>query len=387
MLRSLLTTRRRTAGLAAVALLAFGGGIAGAAAAGSDSDPKPPQRSLAQAVMAAFQAQPVDGITAKIRFTNNLIPPGSLPKDSSVPFGASAEGRLWLSPDGRMRLDLRSDAGDVEITSDGRRVRIYDARENTISTLPFDLPKLSRDGARGGLGSLMGDLGPLLSMWSISDATPGTTAGRPSYIVRISPRDDGALLGAAEVAWDADRGVPLRGAVYVQGESEPVLELAATEIDYGKVADDDLAARPHPGARTVEIDPAKHGAGGGHDASVSGVDAVRRRLDFPLAAPAELAGLPRRGVHLVRSGDREGAVSVYGRGLGAILVFQTEARAGASHPLDGLKLPQVNIDGRTGTELATALGTVVTFERDGVSYTVLGSVPPVAAENAARDLR
>jgi hypothetical protein len=47
----------------------------------------------------------------------------------------------------------------------------------------------------------------------------------------------------------------------------------------------------------------------------------------------------------------------------------------------------VNIDGRTGTELATALGTIVTFERDGVRYTVAGSVPPVAAENAARALR
>ena len=29
----------------------------------------------------------------------------------------------------------------------------------------------------------------------------------------------------------------------------------------------------------------------------------------------------------------------------------------------------------------------MTFERGGVSYTVVGSVPPAAAENAARDLR
>jgi hypothetical protein len=45
------------------------------------------------------------------------------------------------------------------------------------------------------------------------------------------------------------------------------------------------------------------------------------------------------------------------------------------------------VDGYTGTELATPLGTIVTFERDGVSYLVAGLVPPVAAENAARDLR
>ena len=29
----------------------------------------------------------------------------------------------------------------------------------------------------------------------------------------------------------------------------------------------------------------------------------------------------------------------------------------------------------------------MTFERDGVSYVVAGSVPPVAAENAARGLQ
>ena len=391
MLRSLTSTRRRlVALLAAVGLLGVGGGIAGAALAGSDSGPKPPPQPLAQAVLGALQGQPVDGVTAKIRFTNRLLPAGSLPKDASVPFGSSADGNLWLSRDGQMRLDLRSDAGDLEITSDGRRVSVFDARSNTISR--FAQPKDLRGGANGrdrgagALGNLAGDLGPLLRMWNLSGATPSTTAGRPSYTVRISPRDDGGLLGAAEVAWDADRGAPLRAAVYVQGESEPVLELAATEIDYGRVASADLAARPHQGARVVEVDPAKLGAKG-PTSTVSGVDAVRRRLDFPLAAPAELAGLPRRSVHLVRSGDEVGAVSVYGRGLGAIVVWQTEAGTGAASPLHGLRLPEVNIDGHTGTELATALGTVVSFERDGVSYTVLGSVPPVAAENAARGLR
>jgi hypothetical protein len=52
----------------------------------------------------------------------------------------------------------------------------------------------------------------------------------------------------------------------------------------------------------------------------------------------------------------------------------------------GFQLPEINIDGATGTEIATPLGTVVRFQRDGVAYTVLGSVPPVAAENAARGL-
>jgi hypothetical protein len=202
--------------------------------------------------------------------------------------------------------------------------------------------------------------------------------------VRVSPKDDGGLLGAAELAFDADHGVPLRAAVYEQGESDPVLEVAVTEVDYGAVSGADVAARPHTGARTVEVDPPA-GPAAARPSSVSGVTAVRRRLGFPLAAPAELAGLPRRSVHLIRSRGT-GALAVYGRGLGTILVFQTRATRG-SDPLRSLRLPQVNIDGRTGTELATELGTIVTFERDGARYTVAGSVPPVAAENAARALR
>ena len=83
-------------------------------------------------------------------------------------------------------------------------------------------------------------------------------------------------------------------------------------------------------------------------------------------------------------GSESGAVSLYGRGLGAILVFQTKAKP---QERSTLMLPQVNIDGATGTELATALGTMLTFTRDGVRYTIVGSVPPVAAENAARGLK
>jgi len=50
------------------------------------------------------------------------------------------------------------------------------------------------------------------------------------------------------------------------------------------------------------------------------------------------------------------------------------------------RLPTLSINGATGTELATALGTVVQFDRGGVSYVVIGSVPPQAAEAAARGL-
>jgi hypothetical protein len=51
-----------------------------------------------------------------------------------------------------------------------------------------------------------------------------------------------------------------------------------------------------------------------------------------------------------------------------------------------LSLPKISINGTSGQELDTALGTVVRFDRGGVGFVVAGSVPPTAAEAAARGL-
>jgi outer membrane lipoprotein-sorting protein len=385
------STRRNRiyAVVATVAVLAVGGGIAQAALDRSGAGPKPPSKPLAQAVMAALQAPKIEGISANIRVTNNLLPAGSLPKGVSSPLAAGGEGRLWLSADHRLRLDLHTTAGDVQAVYDGKRASLYDESSNTVYTIP--VPAAVKRGAQGSgdqlpFGGLQQGLGALLRFWNLSGAKPTSTAGRPSYTVRISPKDDGGLLGAAEVAWDAERGVPLRAAVYAQGSSDPVVEIAATKIAYGPVKASDLAATPHPGAKSVEINPDDLTADSG-PTGVTGVDAVQRRLDFHLAAPDELAGLARKRVELVSFDSARGAVSIYGDGLGTIAVFQYRTTDNRHGTLSDLNLPEVNIDGRTGKELATALGTMVSFERDGIGYLVAGLVPPVAAENAARGLR
>jgi hypothetical protein len=389
MTRLLRTPRKRLYAIgAAVAVLAISGGIAQAALSGSDDGPKPPPRPLAQALLSALQAPRIEGITASIRVTNNLLPAGTLPDGVLSPLASGADGRLWYGGDGRLRLDLDTAAGAIQVIYDGRRASLYDQSSNTLYTLPVAADaKDDHDSGTMPFGGLQQGLGALMRFWDLSDAKPTTTAGRPSYTVRIAPKDDGGLLGAAEVAWDAARGVPLRGAIYAQGSSKPVLEIAATKIEYGPVDASDLEATPHPNARVVEIDPdrfAPHGTRKG----VSGVRAVQRHLDFPLAAPDELAGLPRKRVELVSFDGHNGAMSIYGAGLGTIAVFQYEAQDDPTRAKQrALNLPEVNIDGLTGKELATALGTVVTFERDSVAYVVAGLVPPVAAENAARGLK
>jgi outer membrane lipoprotein-sorting protein len=368
---------------AAVAVLAAGAAVAQAALGGASA---PPAKPLDRAVYDAVRSPAVAGLSARIHFTNNLLPSGSLPEGAGSPMLTGADGRLWLSGDGKVRLELQSDSGDAQIVSDGSRFMVYDASANTAykGTLSQGGRPEHTDKAPtlAGIDKGLANLG---RMWTLSGAQPGTTADRPSYTVRISPKDDGGLLGAAELAWDAAHGVPLRAAVYAQGQATPVLELAATHIAYGSIPASTFSVSAPSGAKVTQIAaPDRSPAASGHLPDVTGRAAVARQLAFPLAAPKSLAGLPLREVRLISSKDGKGALSVYGQGLGAILVLQGK---GGGNPLSSLKLPRIALGDATGSELATALGTVLTFQRGGVSYVVAGSVPPLAAENAARGLR
>jgi hypothetical protein len=118
----------------------------------------------------------------------------------------------------------------------------------------------------------------------------------------------------------------------------------------------------------------------------NGLTAVQAAADFPVVAPATLVGLPRQDVRLVGNSDSKAALVVYGHGLGAIVVLERKAGASANNGVMG-SLPEVSLDGVTAHELATQLGTALTWKRGNVSYVLAGSVPPAAAEAAARDLK
>jgi hypothetical protein len=136
-----------------------------------------------------------------------------------------------------------------------------------------------------------------------------------------------------------------------------------------------------------------HAKAGKNGHGVSGRQAVARKLPFTLSAPDTLAGLKRSGVHLLSLKKGNAALVTYGNGPGTIAVVEKVARqdkqqapqrSGDHH--GQLELPTANINGATAKVIDTPLGSVVSFDRAGVSYTVLGSVHAAVAETAARGL-
>src|SRR6478609_1364425 len=126
--------------IATVAVIVVAAGSAVAFAGGSG--PKPPPRSLAAAIHQAALATPVQGVTARVQFTDHLIPSGSL--GTSSPLITGATGRIWAGQS-KVRLELQSSAGDTEIGFDGSRVTVYDVSKGTAYTL--EVPNHKRSGA------------------------------------------------------------------------------------------------------------------------------------------------------------------------------------------------------------------------------------------------
>ncbi|HMJ74108.1 MAG TPA: hypothetical protein VK471_12195 [Solirubrobacterales bacterium] len=386
-----ISTRRLLALCAVTVVAAIG--VTAVAMAMSGGGPKPPPKPLANAVHDALGAPSVPGISARIQFTNHLVDASSI--EGTDPLLAGASGRLWASPEagGKLRLELQSQGGggDSQVLVSGGNFEIYDGSSETVfkGTLPEEEGKEGGSEQHGvpALGEIEAKIGEVEEHAELSGAIPSDVAGQPTYTLHVAPKHDGGLLGGAEVAWDAGNGIPLRAAIYSSASSSPVLQLEATDVSFEAVSASVFEISPPQGAKVVDLSPSSEA--GGEPSSKIGAEAVQQGLGFPLVAPSSLAGLPQGEVRSIEIDGKTAALATYGKGLGGIAVIESASEPGeeaGSGSEGGLSLPKVSINGAQGEELDTALGTVLRFSRSGVDYVVIGSVPPAAAEAAARAL-
>ena len=346
-----------------------------ALASALSTGPTPPPKPLAEAIHDALTgtgSEPVQGVSAQVQLTNHLLEGAGLASGSgstagelsSSPLLTGASGRLWISKEGDVRLELQSEKGDTQIYYDGHTVQLYDAASNTLYRYT---PPAQEGGTGGGSGSgtttahheaptvpkIEAAISHLGQHANVSGATPTDIAGQAAYTVRVSPKESGSLIGAGELSFDAVNGMPLRAAIYSSTSSSPAIELAATEISYGTVAASVFEFTPPANAKVQEIVlPHKHSAN---------------------------SGQPNQG------GERP-HVTTQGHGLSKIAVIESETKASAKEPALPEGLQKVKIDGVEAAELPTELGTLLSFERSGVRYLLAGAVSPAAVEAVAKGL-
>jgi outer membrane lipoprotein-sorting protein len=335
------------------------------------SRPTPPAKPLAQAVhdaLAGSAGQQVQGVSASVTLTNRLVEGASLASGggqgselASSPLLSGGSGRLWIAKDGRVRLELQAEKGDTQIIYDGHTITAYDASSNTVyryTPAPSEQPDTSPPHEEApSVAKIEEGITHVKEHADLSGATPTDVAGQPAYTVRVSPKESGSLIGGAELSFDSVHGIPLRAAIYSSTSSSPVIELAASEVSYGPVEDSVFAFTPPAGAKVEEI-------------KTSGAD-----------------GSEASGKHSADQGGKP-TVTSHGHGITAIAVAESKLPAGAPKSTSSAieALPKVNINGASASELKTALGTILSFERSGVRYVLAGAVTPAAVEALARGL-
>jgi outer membrane lipoprotein-sorting protein len=354
------------------ALVAVLGGSLAAIALALGSGATPPPKPLAQAVHDALSAAPVEGVSANVTLTDHLLEGASLTSAageaggqlSSSPLLSGASGRLWVAKDGRVRLELQAEKGDTQVLYDGHTLTVYDASSNTLYR--FTPPAGKGDSAMHSSSdqadkrevpsvAKIEEAITKLDHVNVSGATPANVAGQPAYTARVSPKESGSLLGGAEVSWDAENGLPLRAALYSSTSSSPVIELAASEVSFGPVDGSVFEFTPPASAKVEEVKLASHEAG--EHADSAGSD----------------HGKPN--------------VTTQGHGVSSVAVVESKLKPGEKPASLPEGLPKVKIDGTTtATELPTALGTLLSFERSGVRYVLAGAVTPADIEAVARGL-
>ncbi len=438
--------------LLCAAVVAFGAGATALAGALS-TGPVPPPKPLAQVVHDALAAAPVAGVSARITLTDHLLEGSEIASQpgmgggsvASSPLLTGASGRLWISNDGDIRVELQSESGDTQVLYDGKTVTLYDAASNSayrysLPTVPQgsagsepDWTPHTHEGSEDAskiptVAKIEEAIEHIMGNANLTGAMPTDVAGQAAYAVKISPKHNGGLVGGAELAWDADHGVPLRVAVYSTESSAPVLELAATEISYEAVPASVFEFSVPPNAKVTEVQPPQNhegGATGGSSASgaeagtgspeagknghkvqhESGIAAVQAATPFTIDAPATLAGMTRDAVQGAQVNGHAGVLVTYGEGLGGIAVLESEAKhagtgatgstgndttgegeeAAAGGALG--ELPKVPLGGGvSATQLPTPLGTLMSFKRGGVEYLLAGSVTPDTLQEAAKGL-
>lgn len=377
------TSTARLLALCAAAVLMVFGCVAVAAAVSSDPAP-PPSKPLAQAIHDAASAPPEQGVTAQVEWTNKLIDANGF--EGISPLIAGGKGRLWWSDGGSLRLELQGSSGDVQVVVHDGEFWAYDAASNQAfrGTLPPPDKAEQKEQRVPTVAQIEARLQKALEHAAVSGPEPGVQAGQPSYSVRVSPRDNGGLLGAVGLAWDSARGTPLRFGLYARGSDSPVAELRATDIEYGPVDASAFAIQPPPGAEVTDV---------GREAR--GETAPRAKLGdlaFDVVQPATLAGKRRTAVRPLGSGRHAGAAVVYGRGLGAIVVVQRPGVKRAPRQASGgndhaqVELPTSDVNGAKARVVDTPLGSAIEWSRNGVTYVLAASAPRSVVEAAARGL-
>ena len=394
--RGRLSARVLTLVLGLVLVATLGVGVVTVGAQG-----EPPERLTEAELLSRVTAAPEDAppFRATLAVEQTVVPEGLIGASEGGDTGDSGPrtARIWRGGPEQLRVELQGENGDKVIVKNGAEVSVYDGASNTLKI--GEKPEAEGPPEVGPspeeIDEFLAEISPTSNL---TTGAPVEFAGRWAYPLTLEPKDKSlTLVERAEVLVDAEAFVPLRFELFAEETSEPVARYEAQDFEVGPVPDRRFEFETPPGATVERIEPpdgerADEGREGEEPATVGSVEEASELAGFPVEGLAEAPG--GRQLEEIRAASG-GAVLTYGSGWGTVVL--TERAGGDEIPEprqdagggreEGLQFPTVDLGGGVeAREVATPVGTVLSWSSGGVSYALAGSVPAAELEAAARTL-
>jgi hypothetical protein len=256
--------RSRSVLVAVIAAVAIVGVVALAAAEATtppDLPSVPADRLIASSITAA--ADRSLSVSGTVRSHVDLGIP-QLPGTASLPTGplsillSDQTFKVWRSLDGiRVAQLLPAAERDAVLTRTDAWLWDSDRFAAWHAALPG---AATAQPASPGFGDVEAAVSQLLTRLEpfafVTNAPPAEVAGRPTYVVRLTPSPtptSDTLVDRIEVAIDAATRVPLRLDVYAVGVAEPVVRLGYTAVSFDSVDPSVFDFTPPDGAAVHEL--------------------------------------------------------------------------------------------------------------------------------------
>jgi outer membrane lipoprotein-sorting protein len=395
-------------GLLLVAALGAGG-VAVQARAQSTPPEELTEEELLSRITTARENAPDFSATAT--FEQTLVPEGLLGTSQGDSTGNSGprSARIWHGGPDQFRAELQGKNGDQIFVRNGSEIRSYDGATNTLRTGEKPEPEGSPEETPSPekINEILADISPTSDL---KTGPPEEFAGRWAYPLTLEPKDKSqTLVDKAEALVDAETYVPLSFELYAQDTPDPVVRYEASDFKVGDVPDERFQLETPPGAKVVSNEESgsgegqseKHGEEQGAQ-TVASVAEAQKSVAFPVKQLAEAPG--GRELTEIRVTGSDRVIQTYGSGWGAVTLAQktdqgaaegTDASQGESSGSEAdnngrgkqSQIPTVDLGGGVeAKEISTPIGTALSWSADGVSYSLVGSVPAADLEEAARGL-
>lgn len=389
---------------------ALGAGVVAAQARAQSTPPKElTEEELLSRITTARENAPDFSATATVEQT--LVPEGLLGASQGDSAGNSGprSARIWHGGPDKLRAELQGKNGDQIFVRNGSEVRYYDGATNTLRTGEKPEPEGSPEETPSPekINEVLADISPTSDL---KTGPPEEFAGRWTYPLTLEPKDKSqTLVDKAKVLVDAETFVPLSFELYAEDTPEPVVRYEASDFKVGDVPDERFQLETPPDAKVVSNKESGSGEGQGEKhgevqgaQAVSSVAEAQKSVAFPVKQLAEAPG--DRELTEIRVAGSDGVIQTYGSGWGAITLAQktdqgsaegTDASQGESSGNEAdnhgrgeqSQVPTVDLGGGVeAREISTPIGTALSWSADGVSYSLVGSVPAADLEEAARGL-